>query len=100
MVLTFRQISRTIPAQAGEAGGDFKFKVKDSSSVSDPYGIHLERIRIQHFRLHTDPDRIRIQSVSTIQGLDDQKLKKNLQLKNFFCIFWIKNYNLPIARPS
>jgi hypothetical protein len=39
MVLTFSQISRTIPAQAGEAGGDFKFKVKDSSSVSDPYSF-------------------------------------------------------------
>jgi hypothetical protein len=58
MALTFSQISRTIPAQAGEAGGDFKFKVKDSSSVSDPYGtgIHLKRIRIQHFRLDADPD--------------------------------------------
>jgi hypothetical protein len=56
MVLTCSQISRTIPAQAGEVGGDFIFKVKDSISVSDPYGIHLKRIRIQHFRLNTDPD--------------------------------------------
>jgi hypothetical protein len=56
MVLTFSQISRTIPAQAGEAGGDFKFKVKDSSSVSDPCGINLKRIQIQHFRLNTDLD--------------------------------------------
>ncbi len=36
--------------------------------------IHFIRIRIQHFRLHTntDPDSIRIR----IQGLNDQKLKK------------------------
>jgi hypothetical protein len=30
-------------------------------------------------------------------GLNDQKFKKKLQLKNF--LFWIKNYNLPIPRP-
>ncbi len=32
--------------------------------------IHFIRIRIQHFRLNTDPDRIRIR----IQGFNDQKL--------------------------
>ncbi len=39
--------------------------------------IHFIRIRIQHFRLNTnpDPDPIRI------QGFNDQKLKKKLQLK-------------------
>jgi hypothetical protein len=26
------------------------------SRVADSYGIHLIRIRIQHFRLNTDPD--------------------------------------------
>ena len=34
--------------------------------------IHFIRIRIQHFRLNTDPDPIRIR----IQGFNDQKLKK------------------------
>ncbi len=38
--------------------------------VSDPYSFDRVRIRIQHFRLNTDPDPIRI------QGFDDQKLKK------------------------
>jgi hypothetical protein len=53
---------------------------------SDPYSFIW--IRIQHFRLNTDPDPI------WIQGFDDQKIEKNLQLnkKNF----WIKNFNLPI----
>jgi hypothetical protein len=32
--------------------------------------IHLIRIHIQHFRLNTDPDPIRI------QGFNDQKLNK------------------------
>jgi hypothetical protein len=32
--------------------------------------IHVIRIRIQHFRLNTDPDPIRI------LGFNDQKLKK------------------------
>ncbi len=34
--------------------------------------IHLIQIRIQYFRLNTDPDPIRIR----IQGFNDQKLKK------------------------
>jgi hypothetical protein len=50
------------------------------------------RIRIQHFRLNTDPDPIRI------QGFNDQKLKQKLQLKKFN-FFGSKNYNLPIPRP-
>ncbi len=33
--------------------------------------IRIQFIRIQHFRLNTDPDPIRI------QGFNDQKLKKN-----------------------
>jgi hypothetical protein len=33
--------------------------------------IHFIRIRIQHFRLNTNPDPIRI------QGFNDQKLKNN-----------------------
>ncbi len=40
--------------------------------------IHLIRIRIQHFRLNTDPDPIRI------QVFFDQKLKKITGKKNFF----------------
>ncbi len=56
-----------------------------------PYGIHLIRIRIQHFGLNTDSDPIQI------RGIDDQKQKKNLQLEIFF---FYKNYNLPIIRPS
>ncbi len=38
--------------------------------------IHFIRIRIQHFRLNTDPDPIRI------QGFNDQKLKKIKAEKN------------------
>jgi hypothetical protein len=55
--------------------------------------IHF--IRIQHFRLETvpDPDPIRI------QGFNDQKLKKKLQLKKNLNFVWIKNYNLPIPWP-
>ncbi len=53
-------------------------------------------IRIQRLRLETntdpDPDPIRI------QGFNDQKLKKNLQLKKKKK-FLIKNCNLPIPRP-
>ncbi len=43
-------------------------------------GLHL--CLLQHFRLNTvpDPDPIRI------HGLDDQKLKKNLQLKKFLLV--------------
>ncbi len=37
--------------------------------------IHFIRIRIQHFRLNTDPD------PDPIQGLKDQKLKKNYSWK-------------------
>jgi hypothetical protein len=40
--------------------------------------IHFIRIRIQHFRLNTNPDPIRI------QGFNDQKLKKITVGKNFF----------------
>jgi hypothetical protein len=48
--------------------------------------IHLIRIRIQHFRLNID----------LFQGFDDQILKRNLLLGNFF---FLTNYNLPIRRP-
>ncbi len=53
--------------------------------------IHLIRIRIQHFKLNTDPDLIRTQC------FDDQKLKKITGRKKN--IFLIKNCNLPIPRP-
>jgi hypothetical protein len=49
--------------------------------------IHFIRIRIQHFRLNTNPDPIRI------QGFNDQKWKK-ITAENFF--FLIKNCNLSI----
>ncbi len=56
--------------------------------------IHLIRIRIQHFRLNTDPDPIRI------QGFDDQKFKK-IYMKIFFLFLDQKlRYNLPIPRPQ
>jgi hypothetical protein len=57
------------------------------------FRIHFIRIRIQHFRLNTDPDPIRI------QGFNVQKLKKKFQLKKKLSFFWIKNYNLPIPSP-
>ncbi len=45
-------------------------------------GVHLTRFRIQHFRLNTDLDPIRI------QGIDDQKLEKKItddkKIKYFF----------------
>jgi hypothetical protein len=52
--------------------------------------IHLIRIRIrfQHFRLNTDP---------RIQGFDDQKLEKKLQLENFFC--YVLNQKLQFTYP-
>ncbi len=52
--------------------------------------IHLNRI--QHFRLNTDPDPIRM------QGFDDQQLGKIYSWKKIK-FFLIKNYNLPIPRP-
>ncbi len=63
--------------------------------------IHFIRIRIQRFRLNTNPDRNPIR----IQGFNDQKIEKKLQLKNFFKFFFFKNCNLPtlglhIVRPS
>jgi hypothetical protein len=39
--------------------------------------IHYIRIRIQHFRLKTNPGSVQI------QGFDDQKLKKNYIWKFF-----------------
>jgi hypothetical protein len=54
--------------------------------------IRIHMIRIQHFRLNTDPDQDQIR----IQGFDDQILQKIYTKKyNFF----FKNYNLPIPRP-
>jgi hypothetical protein len=44
-----------------------------ATSVSDPYSFDTD----QHFRRNTDPDPDPIR----IQGFDDQKLKKNVQLK-------------------
>jgi hypothetical protein len=55
--------------------------------------IHLIRIRIQHFRLNTDPEPDPIR----IQGFDDQMLEKIYSWKKKFFLF--KNYNLPIPRP-
>ncbi len=56
--------------------------------------IHFIRIRIQHFRLNTDPDPIRIRI--RIQGFNDQKLEKKLQLNKKLIFFWIKNYYFSI----
>jgi len=53
----------------------------------------LIRIQIQHFRLNTDPDPIRM------QGFYDQNWKKKEQLKMKIDIFLIKNCNLLIPRP-
>ncbi len=40
--------------------------------------IHLKRIRIQHFRLNTDPDPIRL------QGFHDQKFKNIYSWQNYY----------------
>jgi hypothetical protein len=51
--------------------------------------INFIRIRIRHFRLHTDPN----------PGvLMNQKIEKNSQQK-FFFLFNKKNHNLSIPRP-
>ncbi len=49
--------------------------------------IHFIRIRIQHFRLNTNPDPHPI----WIQGFNDQKLKKNYSWKKNLIFFWSKN---------
>jgi hypothetical protein len=54
--------------------------------------IHLIRIWIQHFRLNTDPDPI------WIQGFDDQKWKKNLQVKKYLIFIGSKTtISYPLA---
>jgi hypothetical protein len=57
--------------------------------------IHLIRIRIQHFRLNTNPD----QDPIRIQGFDDQKLEKIAAGLKIILLFLVKNYYLPIPRP-
>jgi hypothetical protein len=39
--------------------------------------IHFIRIRIQHFRLNTNPDPVPDLDPIRIQGFNDQKFKKN-----------------------
>jgi hypothetical protein len=77
---------------------------------------YLIRIRIQHFRLntdpdpvfyaeygsgyHPDPDPIRIQSGSGSYPVPGHpKIGKNLLLKKNYNFFYIENYNLPIPGP-
>ncbi len=48
--------------------------------------IHFIRIRIQHFRLNTDPDPDPIR----IQGFNNQKLEKNFSLKENYIFFGSK----------
>ncbi len=45
--------------------------------------IHFIRIRIQHFRLNTDPE----SDPTQIQGFHDQKLKKIYSWKKKFNVF-------------
>ncbi len=52
--------------------------------------IHLIRIRIQHFRLNTDPE--------PDPGCWWPKIWQNLLLTFFLQFLWIKNYKLPIPR--
>ncbi len=54
------------------------------------FRIHIHLIRIQHFRLNTDPDPV---------FSDDQKLKKIHSWKQFYIFFFIRNCNLPTSRP-
>jgi hypothetical protein len=65
MLEMIRQLARLAPDQ-------YK-SVNQSVRVASGIRIHFicVRIRIQHFRLNTDPDPIRI------QGFNDQKLKEN-----------------------
>jgi hypothetical protein len=50
------------------------------TSDSGPVGIHLIRIRIQHFRLTTNPDSDPIR----VQEFEDQKFKKLTTEKKFW----------------
>ncbi len=89
-----QQVALQVPLHLLFLSQNFKFLINFFTVLR--IRIHLIRIRIQHFRLNTDPDPDPI----WIQGLDDQKLKKNLQLKKYN-YFWIKTtiYDLPIPRP-
>ncbi len=68
-----------------------------AGQVCDAYLIYLIRIRIQHFRLNTDPDLDPIR----IQGFDDQNFDKIYSWKKIikYSIYLIKNCNLPIPKP-
>jgi hypothetical protein len=50
-------------------------------SVSDPYSFFTDRIRIQRLRLETNTDPDRDPDPIRIQGFNDQKFTKKLQLK-------------------
>ncbi len=56
------------------------------SSVSDPYSFF--RIRIQSLRLETNTDPDPDLDPIRIQGFNDQKLKKKLQLKKNLHFFF------------
>jgi hypothetical protein len=70
-----------------------------SNSVSDPYSFFTdtdpdpEVEAGDQYGSGSNPDPIRI------QGFNDQKFKKKLQLKKKFNFFLIKNCNLPFPRP-
>jgi hypothetical protein len=94
--LTSQQLVREIKDEVYLAGGRARCVISQAG-FSSVFQIRILLIRIrgggiQHFRLNTDPDPIRI------QGFADQKLKKFTADKKL-TTFWIKNCNLPISRP-
>jgi hypothetical protein len=64
------------------------------SGMNIPAGlrIRIHFIRIQHFRMNTDPDPIRVQGFMT-------KNWKKITSEKKLNFFFIKNCNLPIPRP-
>ncbi len=92
--------------------GETQPQVPHSSYQGLRIRIHLIWIRIQHFRLNTNPDpdptdpiRIRIQRIQSVSGSNPDpgvlmaKNRKKITAENFFLLFFIKNYSLPIPRP-
>jgi hypothetical protein len=88
----YRLVTEEVPVCSEEGDRLDSFDLKNHAWKSGlRIRIYFILIRIQHFRLNTDPDPDPI----WIQGFNDEKVKK-ITAENFL---YIKNYNLPIPRP-
>jgi hypothetical protein len=82
-VFSFFVISGSGSTDPGESG----FEAMVSTCFLTVFRIRIHLIRIQHFRLQTDPD----PNLIGIEGFDNQKFIKNLQVKkNQKQQFWSK----------